>query len=97
MTPDSTLGQPLTGLSQAVSFSGTAGTSTAFPQNVGVVRLLTTSDCFITITVIGTAAVANTELYLPAGMAEYFKVPPNAKVSAIQVGTAGTLYITPMA
>jgi hypothetical protein len=58
------------------------------------VRLLTTSDCFIEITELGTLATT-TGMYLPAFQAEYLYIPPNGKVSAIQVSAAGTLYITP--
>ena len=52
---------------------------------------------FIEISTAGTAAVADTGLYLAALVPEYFSCPPSAKVSAIQVSAGGTLYVTPFA
>ncbi len=40
-------------------------------------------------------AVAYTGMYLAAGIAEYFDAQPNVKVSAIQVASGGSIYVTP--
>jgi histidinol dehydrogenase len=94
MNPNNTYGAPMAGASVTVAFTGTAGTTAALPAATQCVRVIATTDCFIEI---GTAptAVANTGLYLPAGSAEYFSCPPSSKVSAIQVTTGGSIYVTP--
>jgi len=97
MNIDSTLGTPMPAASLTVAYTGTAGTTSAIPASASVVRVVATTDCFIEITVAGTAAVANTGLYLPALTPEYFACPPSSKVSAIQVSSGGTLYVTPFA
>lgn len=96
MIHSNTVARPQPAVSQNVSYTGTAGTSTAVSATTNTVRLVSTTDCFIEITVEGTAAVANTGTYLPAFVPEYFSCQPNAKVSAIQVASAGTLYVTPL-
>lgn len=95
MTPNMTYGSPMPGKSLTVAYTGTAGTTAAVDSNATAVRVMATTDCFIEITVAGTAAVANTGLYLPAYIPEYFACPANAKVSAIQVASGGNLYVTP--
>jgi len=97
MNLDSTMGTPMPAASLTVAYTGTAGTTSAIPAGASVVRVIATTDCFIEITVAGTAAAANTGLYLPALTPEYFSCPPSAKVSAIQVASGGTLYVTPFA
>ena len=97
MNLDSTMGTPMPAASLTVAYTGTAGTTAAVSANASVVRVIATTDCFIEITTAGTAAVANTGLYLPALTPEYFFCPPSAKVSAIQVSSGGTLYVTPFA
>ena len=97
MTPNMTYGQPMPASSVKVAYTGTAGTTTAVSANAVAVRLVSTTDCFIEISTAGTAAVADTGLYLAALVPEYFSCPPSAKVSAIQVSAGGTLYVTPFA
>ena len=89
-----TYGQPMPGASVKVAYTGTAGTTAAVSANAVAVRVVSTTDCFIEI---GTSptAVADTGLYLVAGLPEYFSCPPSAKVSAIQVASGGTIYVTP--
>ena len=89
-----TYGRPQAGKSVKVAYTGTAGTTAALPTTTFCVRVMSTTDCFIEI---GTAptAVADTGLYLPAFTPEYFEGMASAKVSAIQVSTGGTLYVTP--
>ena len=85
-------------LSQTVAYTGTAGTiANATPTNTAAVRVIATTDCFIEITIAGTAAVVNTGLYLPALVPEYFAAGGAVKVSAIQVTAGGSIYVTPFA
>jgi len=87
-------GQPIPGASVTVGYTATAGTTAALPANTGRVRVIATTICFIEI---GSAptAVANTGLYLAAGVAEYFDCCPSAKVSAIRLSVDGSIYVTP--
>lgn len=94
MDQKQTYGRPYPGKSVKVAYTGTAGTTTALPDTTSTVRLLSTTDCFIEIGLSPTA-VADTGLYLPALVPEYFQAQPNCKVSAIQVASGGTLYVTP--
>lgn len=97
MDKNFTVARPAPALSQTVAYTGTAGTiANALPSNCNVVRVIATSDCFIEITVKGTAAVANTGMYLSAGMPEYLECDAGAKVSAVQVSEAGSIYVTPI-
>jgi hypothetical protein len=83
------------GTVQSVAYTGTAGTITnALGGQTYKVRVVVTTDSFIT-TDGSTATSAGT--YLPGLAAEYFTVSPGQKVSAIQVTTAGTLYVTELA
>lgn len=96
MNPSMTYGQPLSGQSVTVAYTGTAGTTTAMPPGTKAVRVISTTDCFIEVTNnAGVTAVANTGLYLPALTPEYFICGVNAKVSAVQVSAGGSLYVTP--
>lgn len=96
MTPNMTYGQPMEASSVKVAYTGTAGTTAAVSANAVAVRVISTTDCFIEI---GTSptAVADTGMYLAALVPEYFSCPPSAKVSAIQVASGGTIYVTPFA
>ncbi len=95
-----TLGSPVPAGSVKVAYTGTAGTTVAIAGtstvDQNVIRVIATTDCFIEITLAGTAAVADTGMYLPALVPEYFSCPASSKVSAIQVSTGGTIYVTPM-
>lgn len=96
MTPNMTYGSPMPGESVKVAYTGTAGTTVALPSNTEVVRVIATTDCFIEI---GTSptAVVDTGMYLAALVPEYFSCPGSGKVSAIQVASGGTIYVTPFA
>ncbi len=95
MDQKQTYGRPHPGKSVKVSYTGTAGTTSALPETCDAVRVVATTDCFIEIG-LNPTAVADTGLYLPALVPEYFQCQPNAKVSAIQVSAGGTIYCTPM-
>lgn len=97
MTPNMTYGSPQPSASVKVAYTGTAGVTAAVSANAVAVRLVSTTDCFIEISTAGTLAVTDTGLYLAALVPEYFSCPPSAKVSAIQVASGGTLYVTPFA
>ena len=94
-----TLGSPVPGASVTVSYTGTAGTTAAVggasTVDENVIRVVSTTDCFIEIGLAPTA-VANTGLYLVAYAPEYFSCPGSSKVSAIMVSAAGSIYVTPM-
>lgn len=96
MNAKDTLGSPIAGGGLTVSYTGTAGTTPALSANTVVVRVVSTTDCFIEIG-LNPTAVANTGLYLPAYVPEYFGCPPSGKVSAIQVSGAGSIYVTAFA
>jgi len=90
-----TVGRPKAAASIYVAYTDTAGTTTAVPNGTRVVRLISTTDCFVEVTRTGTAAVANTGMYLPALTYEYVEAGDGFKVSAIRVATSGTIYVTP--
>lgn len=81
------------GTHQNVAYTGTAGTiSTSITTGTNKVRVLTTTDAFITIGNSPTATTA--DVYMPALSAEYFTITPGQKVSAVQVSANGTLHVT---
>jgi hypothetical protein len=90
-----TVGRPQAAASIFVAYTDTAGTTAVVPTGTRVVRLLSTTDCFVEITRAGTAAVANTGMYLPALTPEYVQAGDGFKVSAIRVAADGTIYVTP--
>lgn len=95
MDQNQTYGIPQAGKSVKVAYTGTHGATAAMPEACRTIRVIATTDCFIQI---GTApvAVADVDMYLPALTPEYFLCPANAKVSAIQVASGGTIYVTPL-
>jgi hypothetical protein len=95
MNPNHSLGQPIQGASKKVAYTGTAGTTDALTTEAVTIRVISTTDCFIEIGMAPTA-VADTGMYLPALLPEYFMCPKGTKVSAIQVSAGGTLYVTPL-
>lgn len=96
-SPNMTVLTPIPAAGLTVAYTGTAGTTAAINANADVLRVVATTDCFIEISIAGTAAVANTGCYLPAYSPEYFSCPKSAKVSAIQLTSGGSIYVTPMA
>ena len=96
MNASNTMGKPVAAGSIKVTYTGTAGTTAAIPATATCIRVMATTDCFIELTLQGTAAVADTGMYLPAFSPEYFTCLGATKVSAIQVSAGGTIYVTPM-
>lgn len=98
MDKNHTVGRPIPALSQTVAYTATAGTiANALPFSTNAVYVVSTTDCFIEITQAGTAAVANTGLYLPALTPQVFECLSGSKVSAVQVSAGGSIYVTPFA
>ena len=81
------------GTSQKLSYTGTSAQSSAVATATTLVRVVATTACFIKI---GTnpTAVADTSMYLPAGIPEYFGIEGGQKIAAIQLSSGGDLYIT---
>ena len=80
---------------QSVAFTGTSAAITnAFGAGVTVIRVVSTTDCFIKF---GSAPTATTsDMPLIANVVEYFGASPGVKIAAIQKASAGTLYVTEM-
>jgi hypothetical protein len=86
------------GVTQSVTFSLTSAVTTnALSKNTIIVRLVSTSDCFVKITT-GTPTATPADMFLPAGVPEYIGVDGfnTLKVAAIQSTAGGTLYVTEM-
>ena len=80
------------GDAQDVSYTGTAGNSTAAPSGVIKVRVIVTTAAYVKI---GKDAVAvSPGTYMAAGAGESFSITPGERVSAIQVASGGTLNVT---
>jgi hypothetical protein len=83
------------GTTQTVAYTGTAGTiATAIGTGVNKVRVIVTTAAYVKIAVAPTATTA--DAYLAAGAAEYFTCAPGEKVSAVQVASGGSLFVTEM-
>jgi len=95
MRDGSCFGSPMTGKSQNVAYTGTAGTITnAMPPNTVAVRIWTTTDAYVQIGSSPTATTA--DMPMVAGVPETFAAGNGDKVSAIQISAGGTLYVTPL-
>lgn len=90
-TLDSTL--RYSGVSDVVAYTGTAGQSVVVPANIHDVRIVCTSNAWITIGTDPTATAADNSLYMPAGVVEYFHITPGQKVSAVQDSAGGNMVV----
>ena len=81
------------GVHQKVAFTGTAGTTTAISSGVNVIRVCATSAGYIKLSTAGTAATVS-DIFMPAGIVEYFIVDPGTRVSAIQDTAGGNIHVT---
>jgi|SRR6188768_1795773 len=81
------------GAHQKVAFTGTAGTTTAIASGVNVIRVCATSAGYIKLSTAGTAATVS-DIFMPAGIVEYFIVDPGTRVSAIQDTAGGNIHVT---
>lgn len=82
-------------VSQAVAISGTSAQSATLSADCVVVRIVSTTDCFVSVGASPTA-VADTTMFLPAYTVDYIKVSPGQKIAGIYLAASGTLYITEM-
>ena len=84
---------------KSVAYTGTAGTTGAFPPGPQGVLVWSTTDCYVKVTVDASVATAN-DLPLPAYTPVLIHVPISAglpwKVSAIQISAGGTIYAKPV-
>lgn len=86
------------GTCQTVAYTGTAArTTNAMSGDTLVVRLVATTDCFVLIGT-GSPTAATTDMFLPGGQVEYFRVDgkDTVKISAIRSVADGSLYVTEM-
>lgn len=88
------------GATQKVTYTGTAGTSTAFGSTTQVVRVSVDSAAHILVSKAGTAAQTS-DPFLPANTVEYILVVPGESISVIRAAsdglvtaTSGTLWVT---
>lgn len=82
------VGTTLTGSSVALSGGLDSGP-------LSIIRVILTTAGYIKISAAGTAATTN-DVYMPAGIPEYFACTANSFVSAIQDSAGGTLHVTEM-
>ena len=80
------------GTHQSIAYTGTAGSTAAFSVGIQAARIFATTSCFVKV---ASAAVAtSSDVPLAANTSEIVTVQEGEKVSAIQVGGAGTLHVT---
>lgn len=83
------------GTVQAVTISGTSAPVTnAFGAQTVVVRIVSTTDCYLTFAASPTATSSHS--ILPAFWPEYFTVTPGQKVALLQVTAGGSASVTEM-
>lgn len=82
------------GTSQKVATTGTSAQSAALSSRTNLVRVYADADMFLAFGANPTAVADGTNLFLAAGVVEYFGVTPSDKIAAIQATAAGNLYIT---
>lgn len=82
------------GISQSVAVGAASVQSAALQSKSSIIRLFSTTDCFILIGATPTALQDGTSMFLPAGVIEYFGVNGAPLVAVIQSSASGTLYIT---
>lgn len=84
---------------QAVAYTGTAASSSAFGTQTYQVRVVANSACHILVG--ASPSAATSDPFLPANFVEYLQVNPGEKISAIRAAsgglvtaTDGTLWVT---
>lgn len=81
------------GTHQSVAYTAAAGTiTTAITTGTQKVRVVVTTAAYVKIDNSPTATTA--DVYMPADSVEYFTITAGQKVSAIRVGSDGTLHVT---
>ena len=76
---------------QSVSYTATAGTSSAVGAQTYAVLLHATTDAYVTFD--GTATATNS-VFLKANEPYTFLIHPSETVSVVQVASGGTLYVS---
>lgn len=91
-----TMSRPIYGQGQNVAYTGTAGTiANALPNGTGAVVVMCTTAAFVRV---GTSPTATTaDLPVAANVPVRLEAAAGDKVSAIQVASGGTLYVSPCA
>jgi hypothetical protein len=77
---------------QNVAYTGTAGAVSAVGTETYKVRVVVSTDAYVTTD--GSTPSATAGAYCVALSPEYFTVSPGQVVKAVQVSTGGTLYVT---
>ena len=91
--PYQTYGRP--GVSQNVAYTGTHGRiANAISDHIFLVRVVLTTSGHIKIGNEGNLAATTSDIYMPAGIPEYFAVRPGEKISAIRETSSGTMHVT---
>lgn len=80
------------GTSGNAAYTGTAGTYGPIGTQTYKVRVLVTTDAFVTTD--GSTPSATGGAYVPGLSSEYFTTTPGQVVKAVQVSAGGTLYVT---
>ena len=80
------------GTVEVVAYTGTHGVmATAIEAQTYAVRVVCTTASHIKF---GAAPTATTsDIYMPAGVPEYFVVTPGQKISAVQVSAGGNMHV----
>jgi hypothetical protein len=80
------------GTANNVAYTGTAGSVGPVGSQTYKVRVLVTTDAFVTTD--GSTPSGTSGAYVPSGAPEYFTITPGQTIKAVQVSTGGTLYVT---
>jgi hypothetical protein len=80
------------GPSGNAAYIGTAGSYGPIGAQTYKVRVLVTTDAFVTTD--GSTPSSTAGAYVPASIPEYFTVSPGQTIKAVQVAAGGTLRVT---
>lgn len=80
------------GPSGNAAYTGTAGSYGPIGSETYKVRVLVTTDAWVTMD--GSTPSSTAGAYVVANAPEYFTVSPGQTVKAVQVSAGGTLYVT---
>lgn len=82
-------------VTQTVAYTASAvATTNAFGAQINVVRVVSTTDCFIEF--LKTPVATTSDTFLPALSVEYFTVTQGQKLSAIRSSSDGSIFVTEM-
>lgn len=82
--------------SDNVAVGAASAQTQVFGPHIDVIRVVSTTNCWINIGTNPTAANADDNLYLPANVIEYFRVAPGQRLAVIQDSAAGTINVSEM-